>query len=148
MLNSDVLVFEYFKKKGSEWASKKGDPLSYLESKSPEEISSEFKSDGSFKQVTSYIDSIENKITENLEEKNLKEITKRIDSKYEEDALKMIKKLIDAIKKATNYEDLTDNQKENKKYSAIALTASIATAVLLSGYKKLEKPKRKIKLYK
>ena len=140
MLNSDVLVFEYFKKKGIEWASETGSALSYLQSKRPDEISSEFKTDGSFNQVTLFIESIENNITENLNENNLEKITKRIDSKHEDNALWVIKTLIEAIDKATSKGEGTDNRKE--KYSAVAITAGIATAVLLSIHKKkLEKTK-------
>ena len=139
MLDSDVLVFEYFKKKGAEWASKKGDPLSYLESKTSKEISSEFQNDGLFSQVTSYINSIVNNITENLNKVSLEEITKKIDSKNENNALNMIEKLIDAIDGATSNGKGTESQ--NEKYSAIAITAAIATAVLLSKYIRLEDPK-------
>ena len=139
MLSSDILVFEYFKKKENDWASKKENALSYLKSKSPEEISSEFKNDRAFKQVTSYINSIVNNITENLDKVSLEEITKKIDSKNENNALNMIEKLIDAIDAATSNGKGTESQ--NEKYSAIAITAAIATAVLLSKYIRLEDPK-------
>ena len=141
MLSSDILVFEYFKKKENDWASKKENALSYLKSKSPEEISSEFKNDRAFNQVTSYINSIENTISNNLTDDNLNKITRKIYSENEEPVLELLNKLIEAIKEATPKEDNTNNQ---KKIAAIALAASIAIAVFLSSDEKLGKP-RKIK---
>ena len=120
MLSSDILVFEYFKKKENDWASKKENALSYLKSKSPEEISSEFKNDRAFKQVTSYINSIENTISNNLTDDNLNKITRKIYSENEEPVLELLNKLIEAIKEATPKEDNTNNQ---KKIAAIALAA-------------------------
>ena len=141
MLSSDSLVFEYFKKKGNDWAAKEKSAIKYLELKTPKEISTEFKKDDSFRSVISYIESVKNNISDELSGEDFKTMLQKLDLKDN----KIVKhdltiKLGEAIREATSGEDSkTETPKEN---IAVLLAASIAVAVILS-YSKMLKQRRK-----
>lgn len=130
MLSSDILLFEYFKKKENDWASKGENALNYLKRRSPEEITSEFKGDSSFEKVISYINSVENNISDNLSEEDLKKKIKKIYIEKDEPIVELTNKLKEAITEAKHTKDDTNNPREN---IAISLAASIAIAIFLSN---------------
>jgi hypothetical protein len=143
MLGSDILLFKYFKKKSNDWSSNNENALSYLESKSSEEISSDFINDSYFKQVELYIDSIKGIISDNSTNEILERIIHIIPYENKELTHMLIDKLRKAITEAVDKEEKVDQ----KEVAAIALAASIALIVLLSTEEKSRRSK-KIKMSK
>lgn len=129
MLSSDILVFEYFKKKGTAWATPEKDAVHYLEKKSTNELSAEFKDDSSFNSVISFINSIKNNISKVPSEKEIEERAKEIDPKHTDLILELAKKLSDAIASASPSEGGLADSKER---TAVSIAALMGVAVILS----------------
>jgi hypothetical protein len=129
MLSSDILVFEYFKKKGAAWATHEKDAVDYLEKKSTNELSAEFKDDSSFNSVISFINSIKNNISKVPSEKEIQEKAKEIDLKHSDLILDLTNKLSEAI---TNASPSEGGPADSKERTAVSIAALMAVAVILS----------------
>ncbi len=143
MLNSDYLPYEYFTKKEKDWSIKGQNAISYLGSKNPKEIASEFKNDKSFNEIILYINSTKNGITHHLSEKDIPKLANKIDfkSKNTDKESEKVINIINKLNQALNYVIGNKNNEDNLR-TAILLASAIATAVILSKKKNYSKSKR------